>query len=345
MPGVFVSHASADKALVDPFVDDIIRLGCDVPRERIFYSSGEDTGIPSGRDLNSYVRDQVSDASIVIAVISPSFQMRPFCIAELGAAWGKVDNLFPIAIPGMPRTDLEGVLDGMLVRHLDDGSALDELHSRITAAVGRGTEAATWNRFRAKWLANAASYVAQLPDIRVIREADFDRVDAELEGTKEALLASEAERRKLGDQIKRLRELRPAEQVAEILLPKDEQERFEALRTSAAAAVGKLDAIVAEAMWYDLFQGGMPLPHAYDDPRRFDDAAAAKRDGTLVENANELLEPDTDVEVVDEAYEAVRRLQTMLDDEISEDFDGWFRKEYGVTPDLRRKRLWDELLG
>lgn len=108
MPGVFISHAFADRALVDPFVDDVIRLGCGVPPEQVFYSSGEDTGVPSGEDLNAYVRKQVADASIVVAVISPTFQTRPFCVAELGAAWAKVGNLFPIAVPGMGRTDLEG---------------------------------------------------------------------------------------------------------------------------------------------------------------------------------------------------------------------------------------------
>src|SRR5919198_1147892 len=41
-----------------------------------------------------------------------------------------------IAVPGMPRTDLEGVLVGMLMKYLDDGSALDELHARISEALG-----------------------------------------------------------------------------------------------------------------------------------------------------------------------------------------------------------------
>src|SRR5437016_4591969 len=118
MPGVFISHASADKPLVDPFVDDVIRLGCEVPRKKIFYSSGEDTGVPSGENLNTYVRDRVADASIVVAIISPTFQTRPFCVAELGSAWSRIGNLFPIAVPGMARTDLEGVLEGMLVKHL-----------------------------------------------------------------------------------------------------------------------------------------------------------------------------------------------------------------------------------
>jgi hypothetical protein len=61
MPGIFISHAAADKQSVDTFVDNIVRLGCGVPAESIFYSSGPDTGVPSGSDLNTYVREKVSD--------------------------------------------------------------------------------------------------------------------------------------------------------------------------------------------------------------------------------------------------------------------------------------------
>lgn len=96
MAGVFISHAFADKALVDPFEDDVLRLGCEVPRKQIFYSSGEDTGVPSGANLNTYVRDQVAEASIAVAVISPTFQSPPFCVAELGAGIEQVRQSVPM---------------------------------------------------------------------------------------------------------------------------------------------------------------------------------------------------------------------------------------------------------
>jgi len=152
------------------------------------------------------------------------------------------------------------VLEGMLVRQLDDASALDELHTRISAALGHTSDATTWGRYKEKWLANVDSYAQELPAIRVVTPDELDRAEAGLAGTKEALYDSEAQRRKLEDQAARLSDAKSAEEVAEILLPEGELERFEQLRSEAAEAVGKLDSIVAEAMWYELFQGGMPWP-------------------------------------------------------------------------------------
>jgi TIR domain len=116
MPGIFISHVSADKDLVDPFVESVIQLGCEVPKESIFYSSGEDTGVPSGSNLNEYVRSSMEKVDLVIAIVSPTFQARPFCVAELGAAWSRVGKLFPIAIPGLQHADMQGVLTGLMVR-------------------------------------------------------------------------------------------------------------------------------------------------------------------------------------------------------------------------------------
>jgi hypothetical protein len=56
---VFVSHASADAELVDAFADTLLRNGCNLGPDDIFYTSGEDTGIPSGADLIATVREEV----------------------------------------------------------------------------------------------------------------------------------------------------------------------------------------------------------------------------------------------------------------------------------------------
>lgn len=152
MPGLFISHASADKDLADAFVDDVIRLGCGIPSESIFYSSGADTGVPSGSDLNAYVRDKVSDVNLVIALITPAFQQSSYCTAELGAAWSRVENLFPLISPGFDLDDLDGVLRGMIVKALDNEAALDELRDRIHASLGISAATTTWGTYKAKWL-------------------------------------------------------------------------------------------------------------------------------------------------------------------------------------------------
>ena len=58
MPGIFLSHASDDRDVADALVG-LLRLGSNVSRERIFYSSGAGTGVPVGTRFNEYIRSQV----------------------------------------------------------------------------------------------------------------------------------------------------------------------------------------------------------------------------------------------------------------------------------------------
>jgi len=169
MPGIFVSHAAADRALVDEFVEKIVHIGCGVGARSIFYSSGIDTGVPTGANLNEYVRQNVSGDRLVVALITPTFQTRPYCVAELGAAWSRGSDLFPLSAPGMDHTDLEGVLSGTVVRSLDDEAALDELHERISKTMRRKSSTGTWTQAKRRWLSFLRTATIPLPKARVSR--------------------------------------------------------------------------------------------------------------------------------------------------------------------------------
>ncbi len=344
MPGVFISHAFADKSLVDEFVDTVVKLGCGLKPDQIFYSSGEDTGIPSGYDLLSHVRNEVGEAGLVIAIVSPAFQTRPVCIAELGAAWSRVDNLFPLAVPGMDRTDMEGVLQGMVVRYLDDSAALDELHDRVAEAVDRRPKATTWGKYKAKWLANVSRLVRALPAAKAATLAELERLESDLEDARSALEESEEERAELREQLDEMSKTRSEDVVRQIRLPKNDVKRFEALQTETMQALGRLPMLVREAIWYDLDGREMPWPDAYEDKYRFNLAQEAVDDGLLSETGNEQLEPNSDFGTVAAAADAVRTFQEFLD-EPSDAFEEWFRGEYDKPLNLRKHAVWDDLLG
>lgn len=165
-------------------MDTILRLGCGLAHEDIFYSSGHDTGVPSGTDLNAHVRAKVGDAGLVVAILTPRFQERPFCMAELGAAWSRADSLFPLSTAQMARSDLDGVLAGMTVRRLDDPTALDELHDRVCDELGRRTRATTWGGYKAQWLGEFDVLHRALlatPATRVISAAACSRLPGHME--------------------------------------------------------------------------------------------------------------------------------------------------------------------
>jgi hypothetical protein len=65
---IFLSHASADKALADLLRSTLVLGG--VPEGRIFYSSDRSSGIPSGEDVGTYLRRSLQAASLVIELVS-----------------------------------------------------------------------------------------------------------------------------------------------------------------------------------------------------------------------------------------------------------------------------------
>lgn len=54
---IFISHAVADKALVDRFVE-LLQIGSNVNGEDIFCSSLEGMGIPTGKNFIEFIKSQ-----------------------------------------------------------------------------------------------------------------------------------------------------------------------------------------------------------------------------------------------------------------------------------------------
>lgn len=344
MSGVFVSHASVDVKLVDEFVDTVIRLGCGLSPAELFYSSGADTGVPSGEDLLAHVRARAGGATLVVAIVSPTYQTRPVCIAELGAAWARAGNLFPLLVPGMPRGDLEGVLSGMLIHYLDDEVALDELHDRISAATGQTVSAKTWGKYKAKWLASVDRLAAAVPAVRRVTEAELDKLEERLDDLKSALTDSESERAELREQLDELSKMLPVEAVRGVRLPKKEKDQYLFYLKACREALEPVSAVVADAVFFHNAGRSMPWPDRFEEPTRHDYAQQAADDGYLTDRDDEGLDPNPDFEDVAAAIEAVSNLAEFLD-KSSSDFQAWFRSEHKMPPKLDKRAVWMELLG
>lgn len=343
MRRIFVSHASVDVELVDAFVDRLLRNGTNLAPDEIFYTSGEDTGISSGEDLIATVRREVGDATLVIALITPSYPTRPVCIAELGAAWGRANSLMPLLLPGMQRTDLDGVLDGMTIRYMDDSAALDELHDRAKkAAGGRDVRAATWNRHKERWLSQVQDLASRLPTPPVVSAAEVEQARHDLDGARAALAEVEDENTELGRQVEALKLAKDPGDVAEALLSPDEQQRFEQLVEKLQATMRDFDRVVRDVLWAARWENGLARP--WQDDYRAQEADTNTSKGLIYLDGDEVLWPDTESEAIKRALEARDRLDEFLVDEASEDFDEWFRSKYDFGPSLSRKAVWDALL-
>ena len=339
MRSVFVSHATVDRELVEQFVDIILK-GCGLAEVNIFVSSIPGMDVNSGSDLLAAVRAEVSDTTLVIAVISPTYPTRPVCVAELGAAWGVAGKLLPVLVPGVERGSLEGVLVGLKVDYLDQDKALDEIAGRIEAETGRRPESqASWTRAKMKWLRVVSDLTAALPKPTIVSKEEHDELKTKLAITEQALADAEHEVTNLKSTVERLKVLKDAAKVAEILLPEDDIERFETLRRAAVDALRKVPLVVREAVRCHL--GGSEMqPDPMRDQDSFANAEEAASDGLLV-NTGDGYSPNDDLGSVRRAVQAVESLAAALDNNRFEpDFYEWFEKKYDGPPKLHQGTIW-----
>lgn len=179
--------------MVEQFVDIILK-SCGLTEADIFVSSIPGMDIPAGSDLLAAVRAEVSDTTLVIAIITPTYPTRPVCLAELGAAWGVAGKLLPVLVPGLDRSRLEGVLSGMKVDYLHEEKALDEIADRIGKETGRRLESQpSWTRAKRRWLAIVGDLVAGLPQPDLVSKQQHDELKAKLSDTEQALADAENE--------------------------------------------------------------------------------------------------------------------------------------------------------
>ena len=100
----FISHASKDKALVDKIykylVDDLR-----IEKKRIYCTS--QNSIPAGDDFISNIKENLSNAGVVLFIITENYMKSIFCIMEMGASWAFKDNIIPIIVPPLDYKVLE----------------------------------------------------------------------------------------------------------------------------------------------------------------------------------------------------------------------------------------------
>lgn len=340
MSKVFISHAAVDKDYADAFVDSVLIRGAGLGAADIFYSSGDDTGVKSGNDLMADVRAQAASTILLVALITPTFQTRPVCIAELGAAWAR-EILFPLMAPTLQRSELEGILPGLAIRSAGDTSTLNELAERLKN-LGVDINHQSWGVGLEKWRSFLRKNPNAVKSSETMTPGQIALLKNELEAARAALDEEETRTSELSNMVEALKKAKNAAEVRRITLPKDEVQRFEVILEDASRALRSIDAIVREAMWFDISEDGMPWPNYMEDPDAFRSAESAQLDGTLVRNSLERLVPNAEFPKVAAARTAVDRLRTFLKSPSAE-FEEWFLSEYEVPMKLSNRACWRAL--
>jgi TIR domain len=224
--GIFISHATADKELVDALVD-LLQTGIGVPHDQIFCTSLEGHGIPEGEDFADFIRDKLQGAGHVIMVITPRYYESAFCLCELGATWIQSGSAFPLIVPPLGFSDMKAVLSGVQAGLINDASKLDNLRDRLGSSV----PTAKWNAKRDVFLRTFDQRLAgSIKGPTKIPSEKFKELNEKYAALLDEVSVKENEIRTLNQQIADLKALRDRSEVAKVVAKySDEEERFDAL--------------------------------------------------------------------------------------------------------------------
>lgn len=135
-PLVFISHASADKAIIGQFIKDILKEGLGLRDENIACTSFEATGVTIGGDIPRYIKDNIASAQVVLAMISKAYKASEVCQNEVGAAWALGNRPLQILLPDVDFDELGWLQHLKKAARIDQQDCLDNLEEVLCDKLG-----------------------------------------------------------------------------------------------------------------------------------------------------------------------------------------------------------------
>jgi uridine kinase len=181
-----VSHAHADKLLVDALVD-LIGTGVGIPSEEVFCTALEGLGIPAGSNFIDYIKGQIQKPEVVLLLITDNYLKRPFCLAEMGAAWAMSHKIIPLVCGTIGPSDVGGVLGATQILKLEEDTGLNQVCQELTAVLGiKNINITRWDAKKQQFLAflrsNRGSATTNMPVTKPLGKVDEVLAPHHIEG-------------------------------------------------------------------------------------------------------------------------------------------------------------------
>jgi len=104
---IFISHATRDKKLAGLLFDYLV----DITDDEIFCTSQYRSGIKIGGNIDDTLKNAITQADIVIFIITQNFYSSAYCLNETGAVWVLDKKCIPIICGNMTHTDMKGCIN------------------------------------------------------------------------------------------------------------------------------------------------------------------------------------------------------------------------------------------
>lgn len=143
---LFISHSSKDKAIVNGFIKEILKIGCGFKDSDIFCTL-DSTVIRTGDDFREKIVENMKKCDFILLFISENYIKSEICQNEMGVAWA-LDNkrVLPLVLPNTT-FDQMGFLN--VVKQgasITEKRKLDEFYSEICEYYGISSDWPSFNK-------------------------------------------------------------------------------------------------------------------------------------------------------------------------------------------------------
>lgn len=143
---LFISHSSKDKAIVNGFIKEILKIGCGFKDSDIFCTL-DPTVIRTGDDFREKIVENMKECDFILLFISENYIKSEICQNEMGAAW-TLDNKRVLPLVLLNTTfDQMGFLN--VVKQgasITEKCKLDEFYSDICEYYGISSDWLSFNK-------------------------------------------------------------------------------------------------------------------------------------------------------------------------------------------------------
>lgn len=341
MSRVFVSHATADKVLIDPFVD-LLHVGLNLKQNDIFCTSLEGMGIPRGSNFADFIRKQFKASDFVIMVITPKYYESAFCLCELGATWITGSDAIPLLVPPLDYEDLKAVLSGVQAGYINDKRALNELRDRLIAAKIASGATDRWESKRDTFIKSFTKIKGKLEGRDSVSAVEHEKLKKTYEEAQETIVERDEAIDQLKERIGKLERLKDREGVKDVRRKySTEQEQFDELVQNFIKSAKKLPPAGVEVLFHENCDSSYVLRDRFGYRDEWEDAEDAKKDGyvTISENVVSRNESNPKME---NALDALHELGAFME-KASEEFSTEFVEEHEIQFSLDSREFWTEV--
>ena len=150
--GIFISHSSKDKAIVEDFVNHILMLGIGIESTDIFCTSIEEMNIKNGEDIRRHIHKNIIGSEYSILLLSDNYKASEICQNEMGAVWTNDATVRYYLLPNFTADKIGWLFNPLQAEQITNAVALDKLHKELLQLLSL-KETGIWSSQREQFLA------------------------------------------------------------------------------------------------------------------------------------------------------------------------------------------------